>query len=315
MCFGSWTQCHLLSSTHITKGKNEWAVFYYLWNKQTNVVYSHLSGNKMLHGIFSVNGAVLEIHIFESNWEKYKSITRLCSMLTILFVKMILNYYLFFQKQNKNRKWKWLSGHDEGRNTAEKQCGQFQVSMEDLFDHYLTFEVYMHKGLENIPRCQLESRCKPNPVWIDGWTTIPTGYYITLLSILVNKLWCGWRSLQSCSLSLGTCLLFVQLINLRIISVESHLHQMEHHDSQSYQVHKIVSLFVPSNYCQRLILYNHHLTMTTSTATCSHHASALFIYLCNKTCIPDTMHWFLFFNLYILVYPYRKGMHFEFRLL
>lgn len=137
----------------------------------------------------------------------------------------------------------------------------------------------MHKGLENIPRCQLESRCKPNPVWIDGWTTIPTGYYITLLSILVNKLWCGWRSLQSCSLSLGTCLLFVQLINLRIISVESHLHQMEHHDSQSYQVHKIVSLFVPNNYCQRLILYNHHLTMTNSTATCSHHASALFIYL------------------------------------
>lgn len=198
-------------------------------------------------------------------------------------------------------KRKWLSGHDEGRNTAQKWCGHFQVRVEDFFHHYLTFEVYMHKGLENTLRCQLESRCKPNPVWMDAWTKIPTEYCrATLLSVLVNKPWCGWRSLQSCPLSLSSCLLFVQLINLSITSVESHLDQMEHHDSQSYQVHKIVSLFVPNNYCQWLIPYNHHLTMTTSTATCSHHGSVLFICLCNKSCIPDTMHWFLFFNLYTL---------------
>lgn len=50
----------------------------------------------------------------------------------------------------------------------------------------------MIRSLEKALRCQLQSRCKPNPIWRDAWITNSAGYFrATLPSTLVKKS-CWW---------------------------------------------------------------------------------------------------------------------------
>lgn len=149
---------------------------------------------------------------------------------------MILNYYLFFKGG------RGIGSENGYHDIVQKYYREAMWAGSEVWKTSCSLSDTV-RSLEKALRCQLESRCKSNLIWRDAWMMISTGYFRATLLLTLAKKSCWWVEVTVVMLFIFLKLLFTDyflswLMSV-LFSVETHLYQMEYHDSQSHQMHRL----------------------------------------------------------------------------